>query len=47
MAMLKVTDLVVNLVSDAFGDEPDCDEAAAEEQGREAARIAMKVPQRG
>lgn len=37
--MLKVTDLVVDLVSDAF-DELDDDELTAEQQGRDAASIA-------
>jgi hypothetical protein len=38
--MLQVTELVVDLVNDAF-DEPDDDEMTAEEQGRDAARSAL------
>lgn len=37
---MKVTELVVDLVYDAF-DEPDDDELTAEEQGRDAARSAL------
>jgi hypothetical protein len=38
--MLNVTELVVDLVSDAF-DEPDEEELIAEQQGRNAARSAL------